>query len=91
MQKTIKYCKKCLYPETKPDLLINIDGICNACSAYENRKNIDWEQRRTEMISILSKFRNKNGSNWDCIIPVSGGKDSHYQVIKILELGIKPL
>jgi N-acetyl sugar amidotransferase len=91
MGKKIRYCKKCLYPETKPDLFIDEDGVCNACKAYENRKIIDWEQRKSELTEILVKYKKNICSNWDCIIPVSGGKDSHYQVIKMLELGMNPL
>jgi len=42
-------------------------------------------------MEILERYRSKDGSNWDCIIPVSGGKDSHFQTIKMLELGMNPL
>jgi len=87
----LKYCKHCVMPETKPDLYIDSDGVCDACRAYENRKNIDWGKRMEELRQILGQFRSKDGSNHDCIVPVSGGKDSHYQVIKMLELGMNPL
>jgi len=39
----LQYCKRCVMPSTKPDLHIDEDAICNACRAYENRKNIDYE------------------------------------------------
>lgn len=91
MNKHIKYCKRCIMPETKPDLLIDKDGICNACLNYENRKAVDWDARKKELLEILDRYRSKNNTNYDCLIPVSGGKDSTFQVIKMLELGMNPL
>lgn len=86
----IKYCKRCVMPDTKPDLTFDSDGICTACRSYENRKSIDWKEREKEFIEILDGYKS-NGTNYDCIVPVSGGKDSHYQVLKVLELGYNPL
>ena len=86
----MKYCSECLYPDTKPDLVFD-NGICNACINFKNRKNIDWNQRKNEFINIFEKYKSKNNSNWDCIIPVSGGKDSTYQVYKVLQFGYNPL
>lgn len=87
----LTYCKKCLMPSTKPDLHLDKEGVCNACRAYEQRKEVDWTARRKELEIILDKYRSKNGSNYDCIVPVSGGKDSTFQVIQILQLGLNPL
>jgi N-acetyl sugar amidotransferase len=77
-------------PSTKPDLHIDSGGVCNACRSYENRTKIDWDVRKSELLTILEKYRNTN-SNWDCVVPVSGGKDSTYQVIRMLQLGLNPL
>ena len=85
----INYCNNCIMPSTRPDIEINSEGICNACIAYKNRKKIDWRKRKSELIEIVEKFKTKD--YWDCIVPVSGGKDSTYQTIKVLELGLKPL
>ncbi|MCX7259427.1 MAG: N-acetyl sugar amidotransferase [Burkholderiales bacterium] len=87
----ISYCKKCVMPNTKPDLIIDDFGICNACSSFNNRTSIDWEARYKDLLEITNKYKSKNQSNWDCVIPVSGGKDSTYQVVKILQLGLNPL
>jgi N-acetyl sugar amidotransferase len=84
------YCKECLYPNTKPDLIFK-EGVCNACINFKNRKEIDWNKRKEEFINIFEKYKSKDNSNWDCIVPVSGGKDSTYQVYKILKLGYNPL
>ena len=86
----IVYCTKCLLPNTKPDLKF-IDGICTACLNFERRSEIDWEGREKDFIRIIKSRKNSSSSGWDCLIPVSGGKDSTYQVLKILELGFTPL
>lgn len=86
----LKYCLRCVMPHTKPDLHIDEEGVCNACRSIEKRKEVDWGQRHQELLTVLEKYR-KNGTNWDCIVPVSGGKDSTYQVIRMLQLGLNPL
>jgi N-acetyl sugar amidotransferase len=86
----LKYCVRCVMPHTKPDLHIDEEGVCNACRSMEKRKDVDWDQRHQELLTVLEKYR-KNGANWDCIVPVSGGKDSTYQVIRMLQLGLNPL
>lgn len=86
----LTYCRRCVMPSTKPDLLLDEEGVCNACRSYEKRTTIDWDQRARDLEVVLEKYRGK-GSNWDCIVPVSGGKDSTYQVIRMLQFGLNPL
>lgn len=87
----LTYCKRCVMPDTKPDLQLDAQGVCNACRSYEARTQIDWEGRKQELLKVLDRYRNKHGSHWDCIVPVSGGKDSTYQVVRMLQLGLNPL
>lgn len=87
----LTYCKRCVMPNTKPDLNLDEEGVCNACRSYEKRKEIDWGARHDELLLVLEKYRRPDGSNWDCIVPVSGGKDSTYQVVRMLQLGLNPL
>ena len=87
----IRYCKRCVMPETKPDLFIDAEGVCNACRSFEKRPTIDWSLRKKELEKVLSRYRSKDGQHWDCIVPVSGGKDSTYQTLKMLEMGMTPL
>ena len=89
----MKYCTKCVMPDTRPGISFNADGVCSACQAYENRKNIDFSRRYEELEQLCNKYRNMNGPNgYDCMIAVSGGKDSHSQVYLIKELlGMNPL
>jgi len=87
----LKYCVKCVLPDSKPDLHFNSEGVCAACQAYENRAEVDWDARRAEFLAIVDEYRDTTNSSWDCIVPVSGGKDSTFQVIKMLQLGLRPL
>jgi N-acetyl sugar amidotransferase len=87
----LRYCRRCVMPETKPDLRMDEEGVCNACRNYEGRKKIDFDAREAELRAILDRYRSKDGRGYDCIVPVSGGKDSHFQTIKMLELGMNPL
>ena len=85
----IKYCTSCLFPSTKPDLVFNENGICNACTNYLNRPEIDWENRAAEFTELVKSIKSIN--QWDCVIPVSGGKDSTYQALLAKENGLTPL
>jgi N-acetyl sugar amidotransferase len=87
----LKYCRRCVMPDTKPDLRLDGDGVCNACRSYERRTEVDWDARREELLRVVAKYRRADGGNWDCIVPVSGGKDSTYQVVRMLQLGLNPL
>ncbi len=74
----LKYCINCLIPDSKPDISFDENGVCKACTNFFNRKSIDWDSRKKELQEILGKYKNSSQSNWDCIVPVSGGKDSTY-------------
>jgi len=88
----VKLCKNCLFPDSKPQLKFDENGICDACLYSEKKITIDWNQRKQELKNILEKYKNKNGNNYDCLIPVSGGKDSTYQTYVIKkEFGLNPL
>lgn len=87
----IRYCIRCVMPETKPDLFIDPQGVCSACRYMEQRKEIDWDARRLELLRVIEKYRRRDSSNYDCIVPVSGGKDSTFQVARMLEFGVNPL
>lgn len=86
------YCSKCVQPHTRPGITIGDDGLCSACVGNREKiKVIDWDQRRIELELILQRYRGK-GPGYDCIVGVSGGKDSTYQahVLKA-EFGMNPL
>jgi len=89
----MKRCKKCIMPDTRPELTFDKNGVCDACRSAERKdRAIDWNARRKEFESILDRYRNKDGKNYDCIIPVSGGKDSTYQTYMMKKVfGMNPL
>lgn len=87
----LQYCTLCFLPSTKPDISFDTNGLCSACVSFQNRKFIDWEKRESEFVQTVKAVNENRISEWDCIVPVSGGKDSTAQVLKMLELGFKPL
>ena len=87
----MKHCIKCNMPDTRPGSVFNEAGVCQACLNYEDRKNIDWDARKTELRALCDQYRRTDGE-YDCIIPVSGGKDSHMLVYRMkVEMGMNPL
>ena len=87
----MKRCKNCLMPDTKPGLMLNDDGMCQACCNHEMKKNINYKKRFEELKQLCDRYRREDGY-YDSIIAVSGGKDSHFQVYVFKELlGMNPL
>ena len=76
-KKRIFWCKNCLNMSTRPRIEFDERGWCNACQWIEEKKKLDWSKREKELIEVLDKYRSKNGG-FDCIVPVSGGKDGSY-------------
>ena len=78
-------------PDTRPGSIFDIEGICQACHNYEKRKLIDWEERKKDLKKLCMKYKREDGY-YDCLIPVSGGKDSHFLVYMMkVEMGMNPL
>tara|TARA_Y100000768_G_scaffold63599_1_gene43721 strand:- start:23159 stop:24280 length:1122 start_codon:yes stop_codon:yes gene_type:complete len=84
------WCKNCLLPNSRPNLIIEENGKCSACNNFTKKKIINWNKRKVEFIKLVKKIKNKK-LRYDCVIPVSGGKDSTWQTIKCLEYGLNPL
>lgn len=74
-------CRTCAYPDSKPDLYFDDTGRCSACTSFSTRPFIDWDKRLEDLAILLDKH------NGEVMVPSSGGKDSHYQVIKLKEMG----
>jgi N-acetyl sugar amidotransferase len=90
----MKYCIRCLYPESKPDISFDAHGVCSACQAFDARSLIDWDDRAAQFTRLVRDTRRDAAdleSTYDCIVPVSGGKDSHAQVLAALEHGMRVL
>ncbi|WP_421782398.1 N-acetyl sugar amidotransferase [Kiloniella litopenaei] len=87
----IKYCFKCLTPSSRPRIVFDEAGICNACHNAERKKEIDWDARKKEFLDYVERFRPESGP-YDCIVPWSGGKDSTAIALKLkFEFGLNPL
>jgi len=71
-------------PNTRPGIVFNKDGVCGACSNHSKRGSINWRDRARQLTELCYEYRNINGK-YDCIIPVSGGKDSYFLVYTMVE------
>lgn len=91
----MKYCKKCVYPIAAVNLSVDEEGVCSSCRVFEKFEQIPavfWEKRKNRFGEIIKEILADNQSEYDCIIPVSGGKDSYYQThVAVAEFGLKPL
>jgi N-acetyl sugar amidotransferase len=90
MSSKLKYCKKCLFPETKPDIYFDSEGVCDACRSAERKHGlenaINWDERAKSFDKIISNAKSKAQGWYDCVIPVSGGKDSTWQVYALKKI-----
>ncbi|MGO5065107.1 N-acetyl sugar amidotransferase [Clostridium sp. LCP25S3_F8] len=88
----MKYCKKCLQPDTRPDIKFNDDDICYACLYEEKKKKINWNYRENELREIAKWAKQKAKGGYECVVGVSGGKDSTFQALYAKEkLGLNVL
>ena len=88
----MNYCKQCLQPDTRPNTTFTQDGICPACEYFERLQDVDWQERYEILQDLLSDSPRAPGQHFDCIIGVSGGKDSMRQALWIRDkLGLNPL
>lgn len=88
----MKYCEKCLQTDTRPGIKFDEYGICPPCRYHESLQLVDWDERRKEIDQIVEFGKNNNHSGYDCIIGVSGGKDSTRQAFFVKDvLKMNPL
>jgi N-acetyl sugar amidotransferase len=77
----MEICSRCIQPNTRPGIFFNKDGICGACLWEDQKEKINWDSREKELYEIAKWAKNSTRSNYDCVIGVSGGKDSTKQAI----------
>lgn len=90
----MKYCKRCLQPDTRPNSKFTPEGICPACDYFERLQYVDWQERYDILQDLLAQHKKKRAGKhrFDCIIGVSGGKDSSRQALWVRDkLGLNPL
>lgn len=86
----MRWCSSCILPDTRPNLALGPDGVCNACRNHATKAAIDWAERGAALRDVAEAAKAR-ATGYDCVIPVSGGKDSTWQTIRCLELGLRPL
>lgn len=90
--KGIKYCIRCCIPETQEGVSFDDMGVCTACRSSEDKMHIDWTARERQLRAILEDVKSKSGNGYDCVLPISGGKDSFFQAHVLVKVyGMKPL
>jgi len=89
----MKYCVRCGYPENHPlHLTFDDEGVCSGCRVHEEKDELDWQERGENLGRILDAFRSDTGDNYDCVIPVSGARDSYFIVDTVKRVyGMNPL
>lgn len=91
----LSYCRKCVYPNLAVNLVVDDEGICSACRVAEEMERIPpehWARRKEKFVQLLQEAREKSRGGYDCVIPVSGGKDSYWQAYVVKKiLGFNPL
>ncbi|MFJ9450920.1 N-acetyl sugar amidotransferase [Herbaspirillum sp. NPDC101397] len=88
----MKYCTNCLQPDTRPNTKFTAEGLCPACDYFGRLQHVDWQERYDILQDLLTAFPRKQGQHFDCIIGVSGGKDSTRQALWVRDkLGLRPL
>ena len=86
------FCKRCVISINRPGMRFNSNGICYPCTVVEKNKSIDWPKRKKKLDSIITWAKKNSKSSYDCVIGVSGGKDSTRQaLIARDDLGLNPL
>jgi N-acetyl sugar amidotransferase len=86
----MRWCRLCVLPDTRPNLTLSEAGVCNACLAHATRPAIDWSARAAAFRDVVGSAKAASGG-YDCLVPVSGGKDSTWQIVTCLEHGLRPL
>lgn len=90
--KHLRYCMRCCIPETNEGMEFDELGICLACRSQEQKMRIDWSSRERKLRELMASAKAKAGHNYDCIIPISGGKDSAFQLHILCKIyGMRPL
>jgi len=90
--RTLRYCTRCCLPETSEGITFDELGICTVCRSSEEKMHMDWAAREKELRRLLEHHKARAGQNYDCIVPISGGKDSTFQLHILTKVhGVKPL
>ena len=89
----MRYCARCVYPENHPlGLIFDDEGVCSGCRVHEEKDALDWSERGHRLRELLEGYRTRSGKSYDCIVPVSGARDSYFIVHTLKNAyGMNPL
>jgi len=89
----MQYCSRCLYPAHHPlNITFDSEGVCSGCRVHEEKDTLDWTARKAKLKALVEGYRNRSSSGYDCIVPVSGARDSYFIIHTVRrELGLNPL
>ncbi len=89
----MKYCIRCVYPQNHPlNLVFDSEGVCSGCRVHEEKDSLNWDERFEKLRRITAGYKNTSGRNYDCVVPVSGARDSYFIVDTVVKkLGLRPL
>ena len=89
----MKYCNRCLYPENHAlNIIFDKSGVCSGCRVHEEKYTTNWEEKENELGDLLSQYKGRPGSSYDCVIPVSGTGDDFFVVDLVKnKFGLNPL
>jgi N-acetyl sugar amidotransferase len=74
------------------NIVIGEDGLCSGCRIHDEKDQINWVEKKQKLEEIFSNYRNKKSTNYDCIVPVSGSRDSYFIVHTVKNVcGMNPL
>ena len=88
------YCQRCVYPQISVNISLDDDGVCSSCRAFEDAEEThleEWKRRESLFLDLCESMKKHTAGDYDCIVPVGGGKDSYYQVHLMKKYGLKPL
>ena len=82
----MQFCSECLYPANHPlNLIFDEDGVCSGCKTHKEKNGpegvcLDWNDREHQLRAILDEYRSSGALTWDCVVPISGARDSYFIV-----------
>lgn len=87
------HCRRCLYPSSHPlGISFDAEGICSGCRVHEEKDTLDWTEREARLARLLDNYRGRTRGRHDCIVPITGGRDSFFIVHQVRKVyGLNPL
>lgn len=87
----MKRCAKCIMSDTKPGIVFDEKGVCNACQFEEEQDKVDWAEREAQLRQQVEFVKSVKPDGYNCLVAVSGGKDSTFICLTARDLGLNVL